>query len=139
MPEEHTVSSEEIKNILTRSRTIAVVGMSARPEKPSHMVATYLRNAGYEIIPVNPNHSEISGLKSYPDLESIPNEVDAVDIFRKSDYVEPIVESAIRKGARVVWMQEGIVNHKAAERARRAGLRVVMDKCMMREHARLMV
>ncbi len=98
----------------------------------------YTKNAGYDVIPVNPAYSEIDGMKSYPDVESVPGNVDVVDIFRRSKFVEPVVESAIKKRAQVVWMQEGVVNPKAAEKAKAAGLEVVMDRCMMKEHHRLM-
>ena len=138
MTKEIPTSSEDIRDILQKSQTIAVVGMSNKRERASYQVAMYLKSAGYDIVPVNPAYPEIEGMKSYPDVESVPGNVDVVDIFRRPEFVEPIVESAIRKGARVVWMQEGVVNPKAAERAKAAGLRVVMDRCMMKEHHRLM-
>ena len=129
--------SEDMEKILKESRTIAVVGLSPRPERPSHSVARYLQAQGYRIIPVNPTVEEVLGERSYPDLASIPETVDVVDIFRRSEHVPPIVEAAIAVGARAVWMQEGIVHEKAAQQAKAAGLLVVMDRCMLVEHGRL--
>ncbi|GAG36608.1 unnamed protein product [marine sediment metagenome] len=129
--------SEDIEKILKESRTIAVVGLSPRPERPSHSVARYLQAQGYRIIPVNPTVEEVLGERSYPDLASIPETVDVVDIFRRSEHVPSIVEAAIAVGARTVWMQEGVVHEKAAQQARAAGLLVVMDRCMLVEHGRL--
>ncbi len=116
---------------------MAVVGLSPDPKKPSYRIARYLAEQGYNIIPVNPNAREILGRKSHPDLSSIPEKVDVVEIFRRPEYVMPIVEEAVKIGARAVWMQEGIVNEEAAVRARDAGLLVVMDKCMFKEHRRM--
>ncbi|MFH1926680.1 MAG: CoA-binding protein [Chloroflexota bacterium] len=129
--------SEDIEKILKESRTIAVVGLSPRPERASHSVARYLQAQGYRIIPVNPTVEEVLGERSYPDLASIPETVDVVDIFRRSEHVPPIVEAAIAVGARTVWMQEGVVHEKAAQKAKAAGLLVVMDRCMLVEHGRL--
>ena len=129
--------ADTIKKILKESKTIAVVGLSPDPARASHGVARYLQAQGYRIIPVNPFVEEVLGEKSYPDLASIPEEVDVVDIFRRSKHVPAIVEAAIAKGARAVWMQEGIVHQEAAARAREAGLMVVMDRCMLKEHLRL--
>jgi len=129
------VSIEE--KILKESRNVAVVGLSSDSEKPSYGIARYLAEQGYNIIPVNPNAREILGRTSYPDLSSIPEKVEVVEIFRRSEDVMPIVEEAIKIGARAVWMQEGIVNEEAAARAKSAGLLVVMDKCMFKEHRRL--
>ena len=123
--------------ILNQYRTVAIVGASPDPERASYKVAGYLTEHGYEVIPVNPNVQEILGKTSYPDLSSIPEKVEVVDIFRKSGEVMPIVEEAIKIGAKVVWMQEGVINEKAAAKARDAGLLVVMDKCMLKEHQRL--
>lgn len=114
-----------------------MVGLSSDPEKPSYGIAGYLAEQGYNVIPVNPNAREILGRTSYPDLSSIPEKVDVAEIFRRSEDVMPIVEEAIKIGARAVWMQEGIVNEEAATRARDAGLLVVMDKCMFKEHQRM--
>lgn len=129
------VSIEE--KILKEFRNVAVVGLSSDPEKPSYGIASYLAEQGYNIIPVNPNAQEILGRTSYPDLSSIPEKVEVVEIFRRSEDVIPIVEEAIKIGARAVWMQEGIVNEEAAAKARDAGLLVVMDKCMFKEHQRM--
>ena len=126
--------TDVIEKILKESKTIAVVGLSPDPARPSHGVARYLQAQGYRIIPVNPLIEEVLGEKSYPDLASVPETVDVVDIFRGSRHVPAIVEAAIVKGARAVWMQEGIVHQEAAARAREAGLMVVMDRCMLKEH-----
>ena len=126
-----------IEDILKNSRTIAVVGLSGDPERPSNRVAGYLKENGYSIIPVNPNEKTVLGETSYPDLASIPEKVDVVQVFRRSEEVPPVVRDAIRVGARAVWMQEGVVNRPAAAEARKAGLKVVMDKCMFKEHYRL--
>lgn len=123
--------------ILNQYRTVAIVGASPNPERPSYRVASYLMEHGYQVIPVNPNAPVILGNTSYPDLSSIPEKIEVVDIFRKSEEVMPIVEEAIKIGAKVVWMQEGVINEEAAAKARDAGLLVVMDKCMLKEHQRL--
>ena len=130
----------EIRKILQESRTVAVVGLSPNPERDSHEVARYLQEAGYRITPVNPKADEILGERAYPDLASIPEEidVDVVDIFRQSEHVGPIVEEAIKAGAKTVWMQLGVINEDAAKKAEGAGLNVVMDLCMLREHKRLL-
>ena len=130
-------TSEEIRRILTSYKTVAIVGISDKPDRPSHHVADYLKGKGYRIIPVNPKIEEVLGEKSYPDLDSIPWDVEIVDIFRKPEDVPGIVEQAIVKKAKVIWMQEGIVNNAAADRARAAGLQVVMNKCMLKEHRKL--
>ena len=116
---------------------MAIVGLSANKERPSYVVGEYLKAHGYKIIPVNPGEKEILGEKSYPDLLSIPEKVDVVDIFRRSEEVPPIVRQAIKIGAKAVWMQEGVVNKEAAAEARQAGLQVVMDKCMRKQHIKL--
>ena len=126
-----------IPEILKSSRTIAVVGLSSNPMRPSNGVAAYLQRVGYRVIPVNPNESEVLGEKCYARLEDVPEKIDVVDIFRRPDCVPEIVESAIRVGAKTVWMQEGVVNQQAAERARGAGLEVVMDRCTLKEHRKL--
>ena len=125
-----------MEKIFAESKTIAVVGLSSNPARPSYSVARYLQSEGYKIIPVNPNEQEILGEKCYPDLLSIPQTIDCIDIFRRSEEVTPIVEQAIKMKAKVVWMQEGIVNEEAAKKAEDAGLTVVMDKCMYREHCK---
>jgi predicted CoA-binding protein len=118
------------------SKTIAVVGLSNRKFRPSYGVAEYLKSAGYRIVPVNPQETEVLGEKCYPHLDDIPEKVDIVDIFRRSVFVPEIVDSAIRIGARAIWMQEGVVNPEAAEKARQAGLFVAMDLCILKEHAK---
>ncbi len=123
--------------ILNEYHTIAIVGASANPERPSYRVANYLAEQGYNVIPVNPNASEILGKTSYPNLSSIPEPVEVVDIFRRPEEVMPVVEEAIKIGAKAVWMQEGVINEEAAERARDAELLVVMDKCLLKEHSQL--
>jgi hypothetical protein len=126
-----------VSEILRDCRTIAVVGLSAKRYRPSYGVAEYLQRAGYRIVPVNPHETEILGERCYPDVESVPDPIDIVDIFRRSEFVPEIVEAAIRKGAKVVWMQEGVVHEEAARRAREAGLEVVMDRCILKDHRRL--
>ncbi|MEW6722822.1 MAG: CoA-binding protein [Candidatus Micrarchaeota archaeon] len=128
----------EIRDVL-KMRNVAVVGLSDKPERPSYDVAEYLLGQGYAIIPVNPNIAEWKGIRAYPSLSSIPKsvKVEVVDIFRKSEDVPPVVEEAIAIGAKAVWMQLGVVNGKAAARAREAGLAVVMDRCMKIERMRL--
>lgn len=127
-------ANDPVTEILKTSRTIAVVGLSSRKFRPSHGVAEYLQSAGYRIIPVNPHEREVLGEKSYERLEDIPEKTDVVDIFRRSEFVPEIVESAIRIGARAIWMQEGVIHCEAAERARRAGVFVIMDSCILKEH-----
>ena len=126
-----------VRDILEMSKIIAVVGLSPKPERDSHEVAKYLQDQGYRIVPVNPRADNILGEKSYPDLASIPEKVDVVDIFRRSVDVPPVVDQAIDIGAKAVWMQLGIVNEDAADKAREAGLGVVMDRCMLVEHRNL--
>jgi predicted CoA-binding protein len=128
--------TDSVTELLQRSRTIVVVGLSSKRHRPSYGVAEYLKSAGYRIIPVNPQESEVLGEKSFSRLEDIREPVDIVDVFRRSQFVPEIVESAIRIGAKAVWMQEGVVHPEAAERARQAGLVVVMDTCILKEHVR---
>ena len=128
-------ASEVVEKILASARTIAVVGLSPDPRRPSHGVARYLQRAGYRIIPVNPNVEEVLGERAYPGLRQVPQPVDVVDVFRRSEFVGPIVEDAIAITARAIWLQDGVVDEEAAARARAAGLDVVMDDCMMRRHA----
>ena len=130
-------SDKEMKEILLSAKIIASVGLSSNQEKESYWIVSYLKEQGYRIIPVNPTATEILGEKVYPDLESIPEKVDVVQVFRKPEDVPPVVDSAIKIGAKVVWMQEGIVNEEAAQKARTAGLQVVMDACMRATHRRL--
>ncbi len=127
-------SADPILDILKNYKTIAVVGLSSDPARPSHGVAEYLQSAGYRIIPVNPNEREVLGEKSYARLEDVPGKIELVEIFRRVEELPPVVDSAIRVGAKVVWMQLGIEDDKAAEKARAAGLIVVEDACMFVEH-----
>src|SRR5216684_5665934 len=135
-PEKYVASSDAVAQILRGVKTIAVVGLSSNPMRASHGVAEYLKTAGYRIIPVNPNETEVLGEKAYARLEDIPEQVDIVDVFRRAEEVPAVAESAIRIGAKVLWMQLGIENGGAAERARAAGLVVVEDSCLMVEHKR---
>jgi predicted CoA-binding protein len=125
------------QDILSSSHVIAMVGLSANPERHSYRVASYLQEQGYRIIPVNPGETEVLGEVCYSDLLSIPHKIDVVDIFRRAEDVTPVVQQAITIGAGVVWMQLGIINEEAAALAREAGLKVVMDRCIMREHGKL--
>lgn len=125
---------DPIAEMLKSARTIAVVGLSSKRYRPSYGVAAYMQSAGYRIIPVNPNEREVLGEKCYARLEDVSEKVDIVDIFRRSELVPEVVESAIRIGAKAVWMQEGVVNEEAARQAREAGLEVVMDLCILKEH-----
>jgi predicted CoA-binding protein len=124
-------------DILLSCRVVAVVGLSPDPERHSHRVSKYLREQGYKIVPVNPMATEVLGEKCYPDLLSIPGLVEVVDIFRRSEDVPSIIDQAIRIKAKAIWMQEGIVNEDAADRASQAGIMVVMDRCMLKEHRKL--
>jgi hypothetical protein len=126
-----------IAELLDRAKTIAVVGISNKRYRPSHGVAEYMQQVGYRIIPVNPCETEVLGERCYPDLDSVPERVDIVNIFRRSEFVPEIVEAAIRMGALAVWMQEGVVHPEAARRAEEAGLAVVMDRCILKEHRSL--
>lgn len=132
------MEDEKIKQILKTAKVIAVVGLSPDPARDSYEVAEYLQQAGYHIIPVNPKAEKILGEKAYPDLRSIPEPIDIVDIFRRSEHVPAIVEEALEVGAKVVWMQLGVVHEEAAKKATDAGLDVVMDRCILREHKRLL-
>ena len=125
-----------ISELLRSSHVIAVVGLSSKKFRPSYGVAEYMQREGYRIIPVNPHETEVLGEKSYARLEDIRERIDIVDIFRRSEFVGPIVESAIRLGAKAVWMQEGVEDEEAAQKARDAGLFVVMDRCILKEHSR---
>ena len=122
------------REILEKYRTIAVVGLSNTPWRASNGVSKYMQSRGYRIIPVNPNETEVLGEKAYPTLDDVPEPFEIVDIFRRSEYVPDIVEAAIRRGARVIWMQEGVIHEEAAQRAREAGLEVIMDSCILQEH-----
>ena len=126
-------NSKDIQKILSQYRTVAIVGASPNPERPSHRVADFLKKEGFRVIPVTPNADKVVGETAYLNLTSIPFSIEVVDIFRRSEDVLPIVEEAIVIGAKAVWMQEGIVNEEAAAEARKAGLLVVMDHCMRKE------
>ena len=128
--------SNTIRNIL-KLKTIAVVGMSPKPERASHYVAMYMREKGYTIYPVNPGHDKISGINCYPDLKDIPDSIDVVDIFRRSEFAPLIVASTIAIGAKAVWMQDTVIHEEAGKKAEDAGLLVVMDDCMLRQHRKL--
>jgi predicted CoA-binding protein len=125
-----------IRKILETVRVIAVVGLSGHAWRPSNRVSGYMQTAGYRIIPVNPNEREVLGEKAYATLDEVPEKIDLVNVFRRSEFVPPVVEAAIRVGAKAVWMQEEVIHEAAAERARSAGLGVVMDRCIMQEHIR---
>ena len=126
-----------MKDILLSAKTIASVGLSSNPGKESYGIVQYLQSQGYRVIPVNPTADEILGEKAYPDLESVLEQIDVVQVFRRPEDVPPVVDSAIKAGAKAVWMQEGIVHEDAAQKARDAGLQVVMDACMRVTHRRL--
>ena len=127
-------SLQQIQDILTNNITIAVVGLSLKPERPSNQVARYMLVVGYHIIPVNPGHHQILNQPCYPDLLSVPGKIDIVNIFRRSEQVLPVVQDAITKKAKVIWMQEGIVNEEAAKLAKEQGLFVIMDRCIKVDH-----
>jgi uncharacterized protein len=130
-------TSDEIRDILKTAKRIAVVGHSDNPARDSYHVGRYLAKQGYQVFPVNPNGRPTHDLKFYPDLESIPGPIDVVDIFRRPDAIPDIVDEAIKLRAKVIWMQEGLVDNVAADRARQAGLRVVMNRCILKEHRAL--
>jgi predicted CoA-binding protein len=129
-------SEEAIERILKEAKTVAVVGLSSSPARASHGVSRYLQSHGYRIIPVNPNETEVLGERAYATLEEVPEKIDLVDIFRRSEEAGRHVDEAIRIGARAVWMQEELIDHEAAARAASAGLAVVMDRCILKEHVR---
>ncbi len=128
--------SERITDLLKQARTIAVVGLTDNPLRPSFGVSSYMQSQGYRIIPVNPNVAESLGEKAYADLLDVPEKIDIVNIFRRSEAVPPIVEEAIQLGVPAIWMQEGVVHEEAAEKARQAGIFVVMDRCILKDHMR---
>lgn len=129
-------SAETISQILDECRTIAVVGLSSDTWRPSNSVSAYMRRAGYRVIPVNPNETEVFGEKAYPDLASVPEKIELVDVFRRSEEAGKSVDEAIAVGAKAVWLQEGVIDGAAAQRALDAGLLVVMDRCWLKEHIR---
>jgi len=126
--------SDSIAELLQRSKNIAVVGLSNNPLRPSHGVSAYMQSHGYNIIPVNPNIGECLGVRSYRSLLQVPEKIDIVNVFRRSEFVEDIVDQAIQLKVPAVWMQEEVINEKAAEKARKAGIFVVMDRCILKEH-----
>lgn len=128
----------EVPQLLAEASVIAVIGLSPKKERPSNMVARYLLNAGYIVIPVNPGHEQILGQRCYASLLDIPGRIDIANIFRKAEDVDPIVEQAIEKDCTCIWMQQGIVNHDAAASARRHGLKVIMDRCIKIDHSNLL-
>ena len=130
-------SNQTIKQILDECRTIAVVGLSSNPWRASNSVAGYMREQGYKVIPVNPNEQQVFGDKAYPTLAEVPDKVDLVDVFRRSEEAGAAVDEAIKIGARAVWLQEGVIDERAAKRAQEAGLLVVMDRCWLKEHMRV--
>lgn len=123
----------DIDRIFRESHTVAVVGVSSKPTRPSYRISLYLKEVGYRVIPINPNESEVHGLKAFSSLEEVPEKIDLVVIFRQSKFVPPIVESAIRVGAKAVWMVEGVNHKQSAQKARDSGLMVVMDRCIFVE------
>lgn len=131
--------TDAILDILEQGKTLAVVGLSSKAMRPSHGVAEYMQKNGYRIIPVNPHEESVLGEKCYASLDAVPEPFDVVVVFRRPEFVPDIVELAIRKGAKVIWMQEGVIHEQAAERARAAGLTVVMDRCILKEHAKRFV
>src|SRR5450432_980370 len=137
MRRRNSMNDSELKQLLQNTRTIAVVGLSEKPDRPSHHVAAYLQSVGFRIIPVNPSVLSILGERSYPTLYDIPEPVDMVDVFRRSDAVPAIAQEAIAIGAKSLWMQEGVIHEDAAAMAKAAGLQVVMDRCILKEHERV--
>lgn len=131
------LDDDELKLLLSNARRIAVVGLSPDPARPSHQVARYLLDQGYLVFPVNPNCSQVLGLACYPDLRAVPEQIDIVDVFRRPENVAPIADEAIAVGAGCLWMQLQVVDEHSAQRARLAGMRVVMDRCIKIEHHRL--
>ena len=136
MSNERINDPDTIKRILAECRTIGVVGLSSSSWRPSHGVAAYMQRAGYRVIPVNPNETEVLGEKSYGALADVPEKIDLVDVFRRSEEAGAAVDQAIAVGARAVWLQEGVIDYEAAQRAVEAGLLVVIDRCWLKEHAR---
>jgi predicted CoA-binding protein len=136
LPDGAPPSADPIFDILTKYKTIAVVGLSSNPGRPSYGVTEYMQSAGYQIVPVNPNETDVLGEPSYASLEDVPQKIEIVDVFRRPEEVPPVVDAAIKAGAKVIWMQLGIANEPAAEKARAAGLTVIMDACILVEHKR---
>jgi uncharacterized protein len=136
LPDGAPPSADPIFDILTKYKTIAVVGLSSNPMRPSYGVTEYMQSSGYHIVPVNPNETDVLGEPSYARLEDVPRKIEIVDVFRRPEDVPPVVDAAISVGAKVIWMQLGIANEPAAEKARAAGITVVMDACIFVEHKR---
>ena len=132
------MNDSEMATLLKTSKTIAVVGLSSNPMRPSFGVSRFLQRQGFRIIPVNPQETEVLGERAYPTVQDVPDEIDIVNIFRRPAHVPEVVDQALRKGVRCIWMQEGVVNQEAADKAEAAGLPVVMDKCILKELARLL-
>ena len=132
------MTDAEITELLKTAKTIAVVGLSSDPMRPSFGVSRFLQRQGYRIIPVNPNETEVLGERAYPSVKDIPDQVDIVDIFRRPARVPEVIDEALSKGIRHIWMQEGVVNEEAAKKAEQAGMSVVMDRCILKEMARLL-
>ena len=136
VPDGAAPSGDPIFDILTKCKTIAVVGLSSNPARPSYGVTEYMQSCGYQIIPVNPNETDVLGEPSYASLADVPQKIEIVNVFRRAEEVPPVVDAAISAGAKVIWMQLGIANDAAAEKARAAGMTVVMDACILAEHKR---
>lgn len=132
------ISDQEIAEVLRSAKTIAIVGLSSNPARASFGVSRFLQRQGFRIIPVNPNEREVLGERAYPSLRDVPDQIDIVNIFRRPARVPEVVDDAVRKGTRFIWMQEGVVNHEAAQKAEAAGIPVVMDRCILKELARLL-
>jgi predicted CoA-binding protein len=130
---------DPLANILEKYKTLAVVGLSSKPSRPSYGVSAYMLTQGYRIVPVNPHEESVLGQKAYPSLDEVPEPVEVVLIFRRSEFVPEVVESAIRKGAKVIWMQEGVIHEEAAQRARAAGITVIQDRCILKAHTKRLV
>ena len=133
------MNDTELTKLLRDAKTIAVVGLSNNPVRPSFGVSRFLQRQGYRIIPVNPNEKEVLGERAYASVKDVPDQIDIINIFRRPARVPEVVDDAISKGARCIWMQEGVVNHEAAKKAEEAGMPVVMDRCILKEMARLLL
>jgi uncharacterized protein len=132
------MNDQQITELLRSAKTIAVVGLSSNPVRPSFGVSRFLQRQGFRVIPVNPNETEVLGERAYPSVKDVPDAIDIVNIFRRPARVPEVVDQALAKGARCIWMQEGVINHEAAAKAESAGLAVVMDRCILKELARLL-
>ena len=132
------ISDRELAEVLRSAKTIAVVGLSSNPARASFGVSRFLQRQGFRVIPVNPNEREVLGERAYPSLRDVPDQIDIVDIFRRPARVPEVVDDAVQKGIRFIWMQEGVINHEAKQKAEAAGIPVVMDRCILKELARLL-